>query len=113
MISVEERTQERFGDGRDNRKNYENRSNQGRQQNQKRRSDNVVASTHNSKKSSKPRRFKDLENLPCPWHPNSSHTAGECWNFKNYTRKNDSTKGKGKEDDNNKDQEDQGDKGRL
>jgi hypothetical protein len=37
--------------------------------------------------------------------------AGECQNFKNYTRKSDSTKGKGKEDDNNKDQEDQGDKG--
>jgi hypothetical protein len=70
----------------------------------------MVTSTDKSKKSSKPRRFEDLENLPYPWHPNSSHTAGECQNFKNYTRKNDSAKGKGKEYDNNKDQEDKGDK---
>jgi hypothetical protein len=59
----------------------------------------VVTSDDKSKKSSKPRRFEDLENLPCPCHPNSSHTVGECWNFKNYTRKNNLAKGKGKEDD--------------
>jgi hypothetical protein len=103
MISAEERTRERFGDGHDNWENYDNRGNQGGQQNRKRRPDNMFASTDKSKKSNKPRRFEDLENIPCPWHPNSSHTAGECRNFKNYTRKNDSGKGKGKEDDNNKD----------
>jgi hypothetical protein len=111
MISAEEKTRERFNpDGRDNCDNYDNRGNQGGQ-NRKRRPNNTVAYADKSKKSSKPRRFKDLENLPYPWHPNSSHTIGECWNFKNYTQKNDSGKGKGKEDDNNKDQEDQGDKG--
>jgi hypothetical protein len=68
-----------------------------------------LASIDKPKKSFKPRRCKDLENLPCPWHPNGSHTAGECRNFKNYTRKDD--KAKGKEDDNKKDGEDQGDKG--
>jgi hypothetical protein len=56
-----------------------------------------------SKKSSKPRQFKDLENLPCAWHLNSSHTAGDCRNFKNYTQKNDLAKGKGKLDNDNKD----------
>jgi hypothetical protein len=111
MISTEERTRERFGDGRDNRDNYDNRGNQGGQQNRKRRPDNMVVSASKSKKSSKPRRFEDLENLPYPWQPNSSHTAGDCRNFKNYTWKNDSAKGKGKLDDDNKDQEDQGDKG--
>jgi hypothetical protein len=111
MISAEEKTRERFNpDGRDNCDNYDNRGNQGGQ-NRKRRPNNTVAYADKSKKSSRPRRFKDLENLPYPWHPNSSHTIGECRNFKNYTRKNDSGKGKGKEDDNNKDQEDQGDKG--
>jgi hypothetical protein len=70
----------------------------------------MVASTNKLEKSSKPRHFKDLENLPYPWHPNSSHTVGDCRNFKNYTQKNDSAKGKGKLDDDNKDQ-DQGDKG--
>jgi hypothetical protein len=66
----------------------------------------MVASIDKSKKSSKPRQFEDLENLPCPWHPNSSHMVGDYRNFKNYTRKNDSAKGKGKLDDDNKDQED-------
>jgi hypothetical protein len=71
----------------------------------------MVASADKSKKSSKPRHFEDMENLPCPWHLNSSHMAGDCQSFKNYTRKNDLAKGKGKLDDNNKDQEDLGDKG--
>jgi hypothetical protein len=91
--------------------NYDNRANQVEQQNRKCKPDNVVVSADKSKKSSKPRQFEDLENLPCPWNSNSSHTAGECRNFKNYTQKSDSAKGKVKEDDNNKDQEDQGDKG--
>jgi hypothetical protein len=111
MILAEERTQKRSDDGRDNWENYDNRGNQGGHQNRNRRPNNMVASTDKSKKSSKPRRFEDLENLPCPWHPNSSHTASDWWNFKNYTRKNDSAKGKGKLDDDNKDQEDQRDKG--
>jgi hypothetical protein len=103
MISAEERPRERFGDKRDNWENYDNRGNQGGQQNRKRRPNNMVASPDKSKKSSKPRHFEDLENLPCPWHPNSSDMAGDCRNFKNYTRKNDSAKGKGKLDDDNKD----------
>jgi hypothetical protein len=103
MISAEERTRERFSDGRYNWENYDNWGNQSGQQNQKCRPNNVVTSANKSKKSSKPRRFEDLENLPCPWHLNSSHTTGECWNFKNYTWKSDSTKGKGEENDKNKD----------
>jgi hypothetical protein len=59
MISAEERTRERFGDGHDNRENYDNRGNQAGQQNQKHIPDNVVASTKELKKSSKPRWFED------------------------------------------------------
>jgi hypothetical protein len=77
MISAEERTRERFSDGCDNRENYDSKGNQGGQQNRNRRPDNVVASADKPKKSSKPRRFEGLKNLPCPWHPNLSHTAGE------------------------------------
>jgi hypothetical protein len=85
MISAEERIWERFGTMHDNRENYENRGNQGGYKNQKHRLDNMVTSTDKLKKSSKPRCFEDLENLPCPWHLNSSHTVEDCWNFKNYT----------------------------
>jgi hypothetical protein len=55
MISAEERTQERFGDGRDNWEKYDNRGNQGGQQNQKCRPINMVATADKSKKYSKPR----------------------------------------------------------
>jgi hypothetical protein len=78
IVSTEERTRERFDGRHDNRENYDNKGNQAEQQNRKCRTDNVVASTDKSKKSSKPRWFLDLENLPCPWHPNSSHTVDEC-----------------------------------
>jgi hypothetical protein len=69
----------------------------------------MVASADKSKKN-KSRKFQDLENLPYPWHPNSNHTTTDCRNFQNYTRKNDNSKSKDKEKDDNtlKDQDDQG-----
>jgi hypothetical protein len=108
MIASEERTKARFGDGRGNCD--DDVGNQGNQ-NRKRRPNNMVAFANKGKKSSKPRRFQDLENLPCPWHPNSNHTTADCRSFKNYTQKSDNNKGKKKYGNDKPDQEYQGDRG--
>jgi hypothetical protein len=101
MIATEERTKARFGDGRGNHGNCDDYGG-----NRKHRPDNTVASAEKKGKSGK---FEDLENL------NGTHTAGDCHNFQNYTRKNNQHKGKGKgkekEDDPQKDQDDQGGSG--
>lgn len=111
MIAVEEQAWERFPDNHSgNRQSHNDRNNQSGQQNRKRRPDNTVASVDKSKRYGKPKKFEDLEDIPCTCHPNGSHTAGDCRVFKyqGYARKND--QGKGKKDD-PKDKEDQGDKG--
>jgi hypothetical protein len=105
MIAAEERTKVRFGDGRGNQGNYDDYGGNQSNQNRKRRPNNMVTSADKGKKN-KPRKFQDLENLPCLWHPNSNHTTADCRNFKNYTRKNDNSKGKDKEHNTWKDQYD-------
>ena len=56
-----------------------------------------------SKKSNKNnKKFKDLKNLPCPFHKNAKHTAAECRQLQELGFYGKSNKGKGKVD-NNKD----------
>jgi hypothetical protein len=102
MITAEEKTRERFPDrnnrdnNRDNsdRQNYQNNGHQDR----KRGSDNTVAMADRSKKFSKFKRFEDIENMHCIWHPQGNHTTRDCHIFiDRYTRK--GNKGNKKEDD--------------
>jgi hypothetical protein len=52
------------------------------------------------KKISKFKRFKDIENMHCIWHPQGNHTTGDCRIFiDRYARK---RKNKDKEEDNKK-----------
>ena len=74
MITVEEKTQERFPD-RNNRDNPDRQiPRNSRHQERKRGPDNIVAMADKSKKFSKPRRYDDIENIRCPLHPNGKHT---------------------------------------
>jgi hypothetical protein len=110
MIAVEEKTQERFPD-RNNQDNSNRRNHQSNeQQGRKRRPDNTVAVADKAKKFSKPRKFEDLENMPCTWHSGSSHTTGDCRFFiERYMRKD--NKRDRKEDHQKKGDDDQRDKG--
>ena len=59
-----------------------------------------------SKKSNKNnKKFKDLKNLPCPFHKNAKHTVAECRKLQELGFYAKSNKGKGKAD-NNKDGDD-------
>ena len=59
-----------------------------------------------SKKSNKNnKKFKDLKNLPCPFHKNAKHTVAKCRQLQELGFYNKSNKGKGKVD-NNKDEDD-------
>jgi hypothetical protein len=59
-----------------------------------------------SKKYFKPRKFEDLENMPCIWHPGSHHTTGDCRFFiERYVRKD--IKNNRKEDDQKREEGDQ------
>jgi hypothetical protein len=85
MITAEEKTRERFLD-RNNRDNP-NRQNH-RHQDRKRGIDNTVAVADKAKKFSKPRKFDDIENMHCIWHPNGNHTTEDYRIFiDRYTRK--------------------------
>jgi hypothetical protein len=73
MIMVEEKTKERFQD-RNNREN--NRDNSDRRNfpkvghsDRKREPDNTITMADKTKKFSKFRRFKDIENMHYIWHP--------------------------------------------
>jgi hypothetical protein len=58
----------------------------------------------------KPKKFDDIENIHCMWHPHGNHTTGDYRIFiDRYTRKN--NKGDNKELEQKKDEDDQGDKG--
>jgi hypothetical protein len=78
MITAEEKTQERFLDrnnrGNPDRQNHRNNGHQDR----KRGPDNTVAVADKAKKFSKLRKFDDIENMHCIWHPNENHTTGDC-----------------------------------
>jgi hypothetical protein len=63
-----------------------------------------------SKKFSKFKRFEDIENMHCIWHPQGNHTTGDCHIFLDrYTRK--GNKGDKKEDNHKKDENNSEDKG--
>jgi hypothetical protein len=73
MIMAEEKTRERFSD-RNNRENNRDNSNQRNFPNmghpdRKRRPDNTITMADKTKKISKFRGFKDIENMHYIWHP--------------------------------------------
>jgi hypothetical protein len=92
MIMAEEKTRERFLD-RNNREN--NRDNSDRRSfsnighpDMKRGPDNTVAMADKTKKFSKFRRFEDIENMHCIWHPQGNHTTRDYRIFiDRYTRR--------------------------
>jgi hypothetical protein len=63
-----------------------------------------------SKKFSKLKKFEDIENMHCIWHPQGNHIIGDCRIFfDRYTRK--GSNGDKKEDNQKKDEDNPGDKG--
>jgi hypothetical protein len=89
---VEEKTRERFSDrnnqennrGNSDRRNFSNIGHPER----KRGPDNTVAMADKTKKFSKFRRFEDIENMHCIWHPQGNHTIGDYQIFiDRYARK--------------------------
>jgi hypothetical protein len=73
MILAEEKMRERFPD-RNNRENNRDNSDKRNFSNigytyRKRGPDNTVAMADKTKKISKFRRFEDIENMHCIWHP--------------------------------------------
>jgi hypothetical protein len=63
-----------------------------------------------SKKFSKFKKFEDIENMHCIWHPQGNYTTGDCCIFLNkYTRK--GNNGDKKEDNQKKDEDNLEDKG--
>jgi hypothetical protein len=89
---VEEKTWERFLD-KNNRENNRDNLDQRNFPNmghldRKRRPDNTVTMADKTKKFSKFKRFEDIENMHCIWHPHGNHTTGDCRIFiDRYARK--------------------------
>jgi hypothetical protein len=110
MITAKEKTRERFLD-RNNRDNLDGQNHQNNgHQDRKRGPNNTVAVADQSKKFSKFKKFEDIKNMHCIWHPQGNHTTGYCRIFLDrYTRK-DNNRDK-KEDDQKKDKDNLGDKG--
>jgi hypothetical protein len=89
---AEEKMKERFLD-RNNREN--NRDNSDKRNfpnmghpNRKHGPDNTIAMADKTKKFSRFRRFEDIENMHCIWHPQGNHTTGDCRIFiDRYARK--------------------------
>jgi hypothetical protein len=109
MIIAEEKIQEKFPDrnNRDNldRQNHRNNGHQDR----KCGPDNTLAVANKSKKFLKFKKFEDIENMHCIWHPQGNHTTGDCRIFLDrYTRK--GNNGDKKEDNQKKDEDNPGDK---
>jgi hypothetical protein len=72
--------------------------------------DNTVAVADKAKKFSKPRKFDDIENMHCIWHPNENHMTRDCRIFiYQYTRK--GNNGERKKDNQKKDEDNHEDKG--
>jgi hypothetical protein len=88
MITIEEKTRERFPD-RNNRDNSDTQHHQNNgHQDRKCGPDNTLAIADKAKKFSKPRKFDNIENMHYIWHPNRNHTTGDCYIFiYRYTRK--------------------------
>jgi hypothetical protein len=73
MIMAEEKTRERFSD-KNNRENNTDNSDRRNFSNigypdRKRGPDNTIAMANKTQKNSKFRRFEDIENMHCIWHP--------------------------------------------
>ena len=104
MIIAEEKIRERFSD-RNNRDNQDRQNRQSnRHEERKRGPDNTIATTDKSKKIFKPRKYEDIENVRCVWHPKANHSTRECYFFvDHYTRKD---KKEDKKEDNHKKDED-------
>jgi hypothetical protein len=79
MIMAEEKMMERFLDknNRGNNSDQRNFLNMGHPD-RKRGPDNTVAMADKMKKFSKFRRFEDIDNMHCVWHPQRNHTTGDC-----------------------------------
>jgi hypothetical protein len=70
----------------------------------------TLAVADKSKNFSKFRKFKDIENIHCIWHPQGNHAKGDCRIFLDrYTRK--GNKGDKNEDNQKKGQDNIEDKG--
>ena len=110
MITVEEKTRERFLD-RNNQDNPDKRNHRNnRHQERKHGPNNTVAMADKSRKFSKPRGYDDIENMRCILHPKGNHTTGNCYTFnERYTRKD--NKVNTKEDNQKKDEDNHEDKG--
>jgi hypothetical protein len=97
MIMAEEKTKERFSD-RNNQENNRDNSDQRNFPNvghsdRKRGPDNTIAIADKTKKFSRFRRFEDIENMHCIWHPQGNHITGDCRIFiDRYARKGKKTK---------------------
>jgi hypothetical protein len=92
MIMAEEKMRERFLDrnNRENNKDSSDRRNFPNNGHQDRKCgpDNTVAMAEKTKKFSKFRRFEDIENMHCIWHPQGNHTIGDYHIFiDRYARK--------------------------
>jgi hypothetical protein len=104
MIMAEEKMRERFLDRNNRESNRDNSDwrnfpNMGHPD-RKRGPDNTVAMADKTKKFLKFRRFEDIENMHCIWHPQGNHTTGGCCIFiDRYARKG---KDKDKQEDNKK-----------
>jgi hypothetical protein len=104
MITAKKKTRERFPD-------QNNRDNQIIGIKTKKHGiDNTGAVVDKAKKFSKPRKFDDIENMHCIWHPNENHMTGDYRIFiYRYTRKGNNRERK--EDNQKKDGDNQEDKG--
>jgi hypothetical protein len=104
-IQAHSRKDDHYG-GEDLRKflDWNNRDNHDKQnhrnnghQDRKHGPDNTMVVADKANKFSKPRKFDDIENMHCIWHPNSNHTTGDYRIFiGRYTRR--SNNGERKED---------------
>ena len=88
MITVEEKTRERFLN-KNNQDNSDKRNHRNiRHQERKHGPDNIMAMADKSRKFSKPRGYDDIENMHCILHPKGNHTTRNCYTFnERYTRK--------------------------
>ena len=87
MITAEEKTRERFLD-RNNRDNLDKQNHRNIRHQERKRGPDNIAVADKSRKFSKPRRYDDIENMHCIWHPKGNHTIENCYTFNDrYTRK--------------------------
>jgi hypothetical protein len=57
-----------------------------------------------------PRKYEDIENMRCVWHPKSNHTIGKCYFFIDHYMRKDNKEDK-KKDNHKRDEDSNEDKG--